>query len=327
MTGRPPVDLHRGSWFAKHGGARLRFGGVPGGPNVSSSKGPSPASERRKVPPVSKSFSTTEMSDALDDLLLHARATLKQLDAMRAQHAKNSGGSRQPVMRGLGGVRPHFWRPSCQAHLWTGATHDFDDLLFDSDEDLESSESEGSVDWDFLHGVRGAKPPGLGPFRSPAADAARAASTAKAPPLPKRVFTVPPPPPPRKTAKEDGNTRGATGGGAPPSSSGAQQAQGQRCDGAKGAQRGHAAGFRFGGAMAKAPAPTLAGPEAEVRASLEAAQSSGGADGGRQALKRLLLRWHPDKAQQGESPEAKAAQAEATRVLRFILQERERLGL
>eukprot|EP00913_Durusdinium_trenchii_P022529 g21163.t2 len=79
--------------------------------------------------------------------------------------------------------------------------------------------------------------------------------------------------------------------------------------------------------MAKAPAPTLAGPEAEVRASLEAAQSSGGADGGRQALKRLLLRWHPDKAQQGESPEAKAAQAEATRVLRFILQERERLGL
>lgn len=40
---------------------------------------------------------------------------------------------------------------------------------------------------------------------------------------------------------------------------------------------------------------------------------------GREALKRLLLRWHPDKAPQ-------AAQAEATRVLRFILQERERPG-
>ena len=25
------MDLNRGSWFAKHGGARLRFGAVPGG--------------------------------------------------------------------------------------------------------------------------------------------------------------------------------------------------------------------------------------------------------------------------------------------------------
>jgi len=73
--------------------------------------------------------------------------------------------------------------------------------------------------------------------------------------------------------------------------------------------------------------PALAGPEAEVRSALEAAISSGGADGCRQVLKRMLLRWHPDKALQGESAEAKAAQAESTRVLRFILQERDRLGL
>ncbi|CAJ1435104.1 unnamed protein product [Effrenium voratum] len=73
--------------------------------------------------------------------------------------------------------------------------------------------------------------------------------------------------------------------------------------------------------------PPLSGPEREVRTALEAAQDSGGADAGRQALKRLLLRWHPDKALQGDSSEAQAAQAEATRVLRFILQERERLGL
>jgi len=69
-----------------------------------------------------------------------------------------------------------------------------------------------------------------------------------------------------------------------------------------------------------------AGPEREVTLALEAARAAGGQDAGRQALKRLLLRWHPDKVR-GDGPEAQAAQDEATRVLRFILQERERLGL
>eukprot|EP00438_Fugacium_kawagutii_P024575 Skav223355 [mRNA] locus=scaffold200:478665:502432:+ [translate_table: standard] len=143
-----------------------------------------------------------DVSDALDDLLLHARATLKQLDAMRARHASASAraegkeGKRDRqglTMRGLGGARPQFWRPSCQAHLWTGMDHDFDGL-WDSDEDLESTDSEDSVDWDILHGAaRGSGRPGH--FRSPAAEAARAASAAKAAPLPKR-FPMPPPPRP-----------------------------------------------------------------------------------------------------------------------------------
>lgn len=104
-------------------------------------------------------------------------------------------------------------------------------------------------------------------------------------------------------------------------------------------ERGSAAGFRFGGfpsASADAGAGPkgqraagrgLSGPEAEVTASLTTALAAGGQEAGRHALKRLLLRWHPDKAMHGDGPEAADAQAEATRVLRFILQERERLGL
>eukprot|EP00434_Breviolum_minutum_P006602 symbB.v1.2.005829.t1/scaffold343.1/size224757/6 len=128
MTSGRPMDLNRGSWFAKHGGARLRFGAVPGGPNVSS-HGPTSGERKGKVPAPAKHFPASDVSDALDDLLLHARATLKQLDAMRARQASkgraeptsNTAGKGRPAtMRGLGGVRPQFWRPSCQAHLWTG---------------------------------------------------------------------------------------------------------------------------------------------------------------------------------------------------------------
>ncbi|CAE7308174.1 unnamed protein product, partial [Symbiodinium sp. CCMP2456] len=115
---------------------------------------------------------------------------------------------------------------------------------------------------------------------------------------------------------------------------GGSQKEGKGTPGASsGPSRAHTAGFRFGGqgcsqaAKAMLVPPALAGPEAEVRSTLEAAKLSGGTDGCRQVLKRMLLRWHPDKALQGESAEAKAAQAESTRVLRFILQERDRLGL
>lgn len=297
---------------------------------MSSSQGPNSAERKgRAVPPApAKHFPTSDVSDALDDLLLHARATLKQLDAMRARQAASSnregttGKSNRtgPAMKGLGGVRPQFWRPSCQAHLWTGVTHDLDGLFDSDDEDLESTDSEGSVDWDLLHGARASRASRPMRFRSPAAEAARAASAAKAAPLPKRGFSMPPPGP--KAEPKARGTPGAVPGAKPapkPGSQGGQKKQGPH--------RGHAAGFSFGAQLVKAAAATLAGPEAEVRAALEAAKTSGGSDAGRQALKRLLLRWHPDKAPQGESPEAKAAQAEATRVLRFILQERERLGL
>ncbi|CAJ1439222.1 unnamed protein product [Effrenium voratum] len=193
---KPPVDVQRGSWFAKHGGARLRFGGLPGGANVSSSgsRGISPA--RSKLPSVSRT-PQHEVSDALDDLLMHARATLKQLDALRAQQAafaKRGAAPPPGVPKASAGRPPGFWRPSCKAHLWSGNTWDFENGLFDSDDDLESTESEGSdFDWDLL---RGKRPASRGTFDSPAAQAARASA------LPKRGFSVPPfvPPPPRAAA-------------------------------------------------------------------------------------------------------------------------------
>jgi len=333
----------------------------------------SPSSDKRTRPFAGKAPGfphSSDVSDALDDLLAHARATLSQLDALRAQPARQakatgseaSGRAHKPHDGGPQGAKAHggqarprgreqkpgFWRPSCQAHLWRGATHGYmDDLFLDSDDDdLESTESEGSEDaWNFLPR---AAPQGL--FH-PAAQAAHAAKVRG----PATAFRRPSSPaqPSDRSSRDRGPSKPASTASSP--SAGAQEqfgsrgrrdaTPGTRCGGhyrgdAKGgganggATRGHAAGFRFGGqggagqAAAKAVlTPALPGPEAEVRSLLEAAKSSGGEDSCRQVLKRMLLRWHPDKALQGETAEAKAAQAEATRVLRFILQERERLGL
>lgn len=99
--------------------------------------------------------------------------------------------------------------------------------------------------------------------------------------------------------------------------------------------RGEKGGFRFGIYGDRAGRPPLPGslqeaaspaPEIKVSAALAAAKAEG-PEAVRRAVKELLLKWHPDKAPQGDSPEAVAARAESTRVLRHVLQERKRLGL
>lgn len=104
--------------------------------------------------------------------------------------------------------------------------------------------------------------------------------------------------------------------------------------------RGHAAGFQFGGSNSAAaggaatgsgsksqgPGRRVDGPEREVAATLVAAKA-GGPEALKAVLKQLLLKWHPDKAPQGDDKESVAIREEATRVLRFILDERARLGV
>lgn len=390
---RPPPDLRRGSWFAQQGASGLRFGGLQGsgpapggrGRGLSSSVPPDSAGRGVKAPaagptPTSASRPSqgVDISDALDDLLSHARITLKQLDALRAQQAASASQARgqgrperQPAAKAASTRDPRkrssFWKPTCNPRQWSGGTPATDDGLSQrcsDDEDSESTDESdsGDMNWDILHrgGFAGAAP--AGPRQSPAAQAASAAAAAHFP-LPRRGGSVPPPtagtPTPgflphqnpkwgpqaskdrgTKPGKMGQATVGASSNGGhsgsgyqtgreptpDPSSARRGQPQGQ--------QRGHAAGFRFGASASEGPNPlppppkaSSSGPEAEVTATLQAAVGAGGQDGGRQALKRLLLRWHPDKVLQGDSAEAKAAQEEATRVLRFVLQERERLGL
>lgn len=106
--------------------------------------------------------------------------------------------------------------------------------------------------------------------------------------------------------------------------------------------RGQSAGFQFGGGADKgtkqgagqkkaqpaaAAAPAVPeGPEREVAAQLAAAQRAG-PDTLKGVLKQLLLKWHPDKAPQGDDQDAVRKREEATRVFRFVVQERERLGI
>eukprot|EP00930_Biecheleria_cincta_P048458 TRINITY_DN33761_c0_g1_i1.p1 TRINITY_DN33761_c0_g1~~TRINITY_DN33761_c0_g1_i1.p1 ORF type:complete len:389 (+),score=76.13 TRINITY_DN33761_c0_g1_i1:92-1258(+) len=383
---RPPPDLRRGSWFAQQGAAGLRFGGLQGsgpapggrGRGLSSSVPPEVAGRSVKGPAAapastgasSRSAQGVDISDALDDLLSHARITLKQLDALRAQQAAST--SQAP--RGQGKAdrqsaakaantrdprkRPNFWKPTCNPRLWSGGSPATDDGLSQpcsDDEDSESSvdSDSGDLNWDFLHrgGVAGAA--AAGPRQSPAAQAASAAAAAHFQ-LPRRGGSVPPPTagtptppstgflPHQKVSRDKGSRPGKTGQAtAGASSTGGNSGNGYgtgseplpdpssaRRGHSQGPQRGHTAGFRFGASASNGLTPrATSGPEAEVTATLQAAIAGGGQDAGRQALKRLLLRWHPDKVLQGDSAEAKAAQEEATRVLRFVLQERERFGL
>jgi len=55
--------------------------------------------------------------------------------------------------------------------------------------------------------------------------------------------------------------------------------------------------------------------------------AKGGQDEARKTMKRLLLKWHPDKAPQGDGPDEAKARERATKALRFIISERERLKL
>jgi len=377
---RPPPDLRRGSWFAQQGASGLRFGGLQGsgpapggrGRGLSSSVPPergvkAPAGAPAPTGAGSRSSQGADISDALDDLLSHARITLKQLDALRAQQASSTSQARgrgkpdlsAPAAKAANSrdprKRPNFWKPACNPRLWSGgspATDDGSSQLCSDDEDSESSadSDSGDLNWDFLHRGGFAGAAAAGPRQSPAAQAASAAAAAHFQ-LPRRGGSVPPatagtPTPPstgflphQKASKDRGPRPGKTGQATAGASStgghsgNAYQTGSEPPPDPSSARtghphRGHAAGFRFGAGASDGLTPkATSGPEAEVTATLQAAIAGGGQDAGRQALKRLLLRWHPDKVLQGDHAEAKAAQEEATRVLRFVLQERERFGL
>lgn len=86
--------------------------------------------------------------------------------------------------------------------------------------------------------------------------------------------------------------------------------------------RGHQAGFRFG-SQEHAPCAATNGKVTSIEAGITETllkAKAVGPDEIRKALKKLLLRWHPDKALRGDCVEAATAQAESTRILRFILE-------
>jgi len=212
---RPAPDLRRGSWFAQQGGSGLRFGGLPGSGAIPSARARSPSlqaaahlSSRGLAARTSvNSSAETDVSDALDELLSHARVTLKSLDGLRAQQVPKAQVDPKPRSSARGAAAfaprvqdprkaPSFWKPQCGAHLWSGGTAGTlsdDDL----DDDLaSSSESEsGDPDWDYLrrgYGQAGASlRPGAGAGISPQASAA----SSRPPPMP-RGASVPPPQPP-----------------------------------------------------------------------------------------------------------------------------------
>lgn len=262
--------------------------------------------------------------DALDGLLRQASASLKKINRMREQRTEQI--TSQPHLPKRRGSSNNFWKPRCRSDLWNV---DEDCWDFD-DSDVESESSQGSsvgfdVEeeelWDFLRKACGADLSGMrsgAAGNAPEAAAGAAAAAAHD----------------RSEATED------TGYSRPKEFPSTGRAGGKhtKVDGTP--LRGDTGGFRFGTYAENArrttrlpqpsgfpevhaPSPT---PEGKVTATLAAAKAQG-PDAVRRAIKELLLKWHPDKASQGDSPEAVAARAESTRVLRHVLQERKRLGL
>lgn len=248
-----------------------------------------------------------------------------------------------------------FWKPRCEARLWSGA--DEEDGVFGScgsdTESTASDESDSRVAWDCL---REAAPPSARPPQAKGA----AATTTSAPsrratygaagipvttmpeqdgcraqrPRPSGGAASPKPrsvPPPRRPSPVP-PTGGMWDEEPPPEA---------RPAGPGAGPRHHQAGFRFGGRPPSVDRKasrsaangaggrsdsTLAGPEREVTCWIATAQQAG-PEALKAAFKQMLLKWHPDKAPQGDDRDAVAKREEATRVLRFVLQERERLGV
>lgn len=361
------LDARRGRWLAQQGSTGLRCSSS--GPQLRAQvlRGP-----RRVVPPPQQfrpevaravSRSGSSPSDALDELLSHARVTLDHLEGLcaRAQQQPQTIPRRVDAPTTIpGGVKMRrrsgppsdvFWRPRCNAHLWSdgdssmscdSGSEEDGFLSTESREDHEESDFEDDpAFWDLLKAAEN--------FAAQAGKA-RAAG---------RGFPNIPPPPPmhagmqpsrRNTSEpppvnKDKPAKAEPRPGEPPRHSETRSRDSHPHSSAphfkaasskqSTADRGQRAGFKFGGgkSQSEAGAPNqmhavgaLTGPEADVRAALSAAQTEGSAVA-RKVLKQLLLRWHPDKAPQGDSPVAIAAKEEATRVLRFVLQERQRLGL
>jgi len=274
-----------------------------------------------EVPPTPpEGYTGDSINDALDDLLRQAAASLKHLDGIRAKlPAASRGKNHQGSTKDRRSDASNFWKPRCRSDLW-GEDDDFwDDLDSEADSDLEGLDA-ADVDvneeelWDFLRAACNAEPAG----------SSNRASARKAAP-PNRIFAearrpkpVPKPTCPNSEADSRGEETTTEGG----------------------AERARANGFRFGtyGSSASSSGrPSIPGSvgtaasetqthEAQISMALNKAQSHG-ADSVRATLKRLLLKWHPDKAPQGDGEKDVAARAEATRVLRFVLQERKRLGI
>lgn len=296
-------------------------GGAPALPRAA--KGPVllPRVGLPEVPPTPpEGYTGDSINDALDDLLRQAAASLKHLDGIRAKlPAGSQGPKHQGSMKDRRSDASNFWKPRCRSDLW-GEDDDFwDDLDGEADSDSESLDS-ADVDaneeglWDFLRAACNAEPAG---------SSNRSRSTKAAPP--NRIFAearqakpVPKPSCPTSEAWSHGEERANQGA----------------------AERARAHGFRFGtygsstSSSGRSSIPGGVGgatsevqtPEAQISMQLDKAQFQG-ADAVRATLKRLLLKWHPDKAPQGDSEKDVAARAEATRVLRFVLQERKRLGI
>lgn len=375
---RRPIDLQRGSWLAQQGDAGIRFSGLQGkgaGSRLrqiplASMRSASPAfGVRQNSPPQASPLPGTygsTVNDALDELLSHARITLRQLDSLSAGRSGKAANT-QPRSASsgprLGAARPTktkkapgagFWKPQCKAHLWSECSSPDSTSPLGSDDDKDDDASTVSsvsgddttpADWDCLRRAQYYSPAGgqrgPSPRNTPNGGQGRGENRGGAQPESAGYTGTssnshkPPRPPPRTQPGSQPQAR--PGVGQRPSERGGEEKSSEaKSSPTSSSSRARAAGFRFGGfgddgkknasGRCSAGEPGQ-GPEAEVTSILTSALATGGQEAGRQALRKLLLRWHPDKAVQGESAEAQAAQAEATRVLRFILLQRERLGI
>jgi len=284
---------------------------------------------------------------------------------LSARSSSSPSSSGKPIERGSkpGKQVNDFWNPRCNPNLWHGNFDDYD-LLGDLDESSEESTDSESEDFTFLYPDSARRPPSraTNPARSSSRSGFRKAA-ARPPVQPQAKPTEPPDFSAAGTGLGPGSKAGYW---QPPSAadkkanqgaaSGSRKGTERKAGAAPGAQhkdppsssipRGQEAGFRFGGQQRSSsqskpskssvpppppsppPAPQreLSGPEREVASKLAAA-SQAGPEELKSVLKRLLLKWHPDKAPQGDGASAIAAREEATRVLRFVLSERARLGI
>lgn len=272
--------------------------------------------------------------DALDDLLKQAHSSLERLGKFRANeeafaHEASGRCKHPPASRTRKQEhRSSFWHPRCAAELWEkdsegsfGEDMSVRGGVDDGSEDEVSVSSSETVPfdidadrlWEFLRAATGTRT-GVSQtrWRSDAGHGQR----------------QPVPGHPQGQAKSK-NREAARAGRQKARARGSLKSDKVPGERGNASHRGHCGGFQFGGPDGGA-VPTVGqaslSPEAAVSAALAAAKASG-PDAVRQTLKNLLLQWHPDKAPQGDNPEAIAARAESTRVLRHVLEERKRLGL
>jgi len=284
---------------------------------ASSSKFQPPKPPSKSVDP-----SGDPINDALDRLLHEARASLDYLDKMAAQVPEEELRKARRQLKQDGGSS--FWNPRC------GGVWSVDDILnddCDSDLDSDLASSAGSEDeslWNILHGsktpstssnsripTRSQTPTGLGSGIG-GGDAGRSRSHGNAGRFGGQAFGSKKASFDKEPADESVPNMASEAGGPAP--------------------RACAGGFQFGNfgnprqeARAGGGQPSDK-PEVAITQAFITAQASGPGSV-RKVLKRMLLQWHPDKAPQGDDAASVASREEATRVLRFILQERERLGI